>query len=79
MVASATGGPEVRGRRISPRPRRRGPRMGETGIVGVWMMVRVWGVGATERRWAWIAVGEVCVRRGDPTVIHRFANVVLHL
>lgn len=57
MVASATGGPEVRGRRISPRSRGRGSRMGESGIVV--RMVRVWGVRATERRWTLIARGKV--------------------
>ena len=57
MVASATGGPEVRGRRISPRSRGRGSRMGIAGIVV--RMVRVWGVGATERRGALIASREV--------------------
>ena len=84
MVASATGGTrgprsEMRGRRISPWARRRGTRMGETGIVGVVMVMKVRGVGAT-KRWAWIAMREVGMRRRDTTVTHRgLANMLPHL
>lgn len=84
MVASATGGSrgprsEMMGRRIAPCPWRRGPRMGETGIVGRVMMVRVRGVGAS-KRWAWIAMGEVGVRWRDATVTHSgLANMLPHL